>query len=1670
MVVVVEDKPPVRLPRSRTTSVAKTLEKDAIMEKPVAGSTKDEDSGESDNDDDLSDGPTHSEVEYVEEELVAIDYMLDNLQEVITKFPCEHTNIIPEFADVEFFMVSVDSLIIECCAHSYHNWNFSGQTRVLNAQVDNFLHQFTNLGGKFKLVIFSQLAALFKKDTTLGFIRNAVVGHLSQGPYKNDIEVFESPIDGRWAKYIADLTPSFFMVSTNDPTTAFCSEEDMNFKSRFETIVLDVLARTIPVVPLTNIVVNFSSVRAYYISPKLIQASNHEQYLEALWGLDSGIVKADTQPATYKSLSELWAHIIRDVRTSQQQLSPNFDALACAILLSAAVTQKRGSNRVYPTEKPDGKRGIDVIRDRRHLLKAATTLVEKLNWASLSFPVAELWDGRMIMALFDAINAGESVLPYRLQDEFAAAHTLAGLDKPIPTDTTDKLLDDPTEEVAEDLTLPCLHNIKSALFDTYLADIKGKDKPEKVDAPFSEHLKQKYNWKFSAVPEQCHEETEKVEDPYLKKRANRSRQFLSRWYEQFANSLEGRATNLLVDFSRAPRANIMLQEDAKETKGWAGQKKGGGGGKKGKSKKEEILEANKANKANKVLENERQKIKFALQQGKNAVAALGGIYFSLETPEMKATCDYEMLIRHSRDLQDKFVGDEHLDDRRRFAVDLVGLLKKAINQHWEFMDDKQKDDVANIWYSLGFEPFSQRRASTDAKSQKLTLKMNPVYYQMRYGGELIDIQSDPQKDERVTGFHPDSWQRDMLNVVDKGNSALIVAPTSAGKTFISYYCIEKILRASDEDVVVYVSPSKALTNQVCGSIYARFRNKSMTPGKSLFGTLWSDYNFNALNCQVLVTVPDAFEDLLLSKDAVTKQFVNKIRYVIFDEVHSIGSSDDAVIWEHLILLINCPFLALSATIGNVNKLHEWMFKLEQDKTNKARGVSLIVHQERYSELELAIQDIVKAGGAEKKEELIPFIPYGVYMPEKIRMFGIPEDQQLTSRQILELWEIMSQFDEQTKKAYEPCSFFKYTPDKPVWLSRSDLRKLESTLKDRFMHLLKNDEATMLQILKAFQKPLEKQLDARAKAYDQEHLLSQHIVSLIDNLQGDKMLPAICFNEDRSTCEKLARQLAAVLEQRQLDFEMSAEFKEKFEIKNEEKLMKLAKRKRDAAEKKKKGDKPDEEPEQEDFNFDPLAAQRAKLKDALAKFRLHGRTINDTDAYEKMTERMKRQAKGRESTRILLQLFERGIGFHHDALSMVEKGAVEVLFRTGHLSLLFSTSTLALGINMPCKTIIFGIDDPKLTPLLYRQMSGRAGRRGFDHSGKVIFTAIPTGKMRRLLTGSLPNLHPNPPFTISYLLRIFSRLHQVNPLEDEGFNESKATVQAKRLKSATNVLTNSFALITRDGEDKENMMRQLRVYTWFSAQLLRQEQLIDNKGTGRGLYQLVSLLQASEPGNLIFAHLIQNDIFHQLCRKYKGEELKLKVLHILATLFTRVYLPPDYNTARGVHLLPLSDSVKSEVDSYATSAMGMYGKYMSSLAPNGNLMDPDYAVSGATFTTEHHYKRELVPVFNKRYAFDESFLPAIDLEPVDHRGHRLYLNSYALDFWKNESRNQLLMYNKIPVNRVWYLLEEFKTSLAIIGDTLQLIARPADVVADLMLNLSREYDDKFRRVFGMKKRT
>jgi ATP-dependent RNA helicase HelY len=86
----------------------------------------------------------------------------------------------------------------------------------------------------------------------------------------------------------------------------------------------------------------------------------------------------------------------------------------------------------------------------------------------------------------------------------------------------------------------------------------------------------------------------------------------------------------------------------------------------------------------------------------------------------------------------------------------------------------------------------------------------------------------------------------------------------------------------------------------------------------------------------------------------------------------------------------------------------------------------------------------------------------------------------------------------------------------------------------------------------------------------------------------------------------------------------------------------------------------------------------------------------------------------------------GIAAHHAGMIPAFKETVEVLFQRGLLKVVVATETLALGINMPARTVVIerlekwnGESHVLLTPGEYTQLTGRAGRRGIDRVGHAV---------------------------------------------------------------------------------------------------------------------------------------------------------------------------------------------------------------------------------------------------------------------------------------------------------------------------------------------------------------
>ena len=121
---------------------------------------------------------------------------------------------------------------------------------------------------------------------------------------------------------------------------------------------------------------------------------------------------------------------------------------------------------------------------------------------------------------------------------------------------------------------------------------------------------------------------------------------------------------------------------------------------------------------------------------------------------------------------------------------------------------------------------------------------------------------------------------------------------------------------------------------------------------------------------------------------------------------------------------------------------------------------------------------------------------------------------------------------------------------------------------------------------------------------------------------------------------------------------------------------------------------------------------------------------------------------------LTDLLKKGVGVHHAGLSSKDRRTVEQSFLSGKIRILCSTSTLAVGVNLPAHLVIIkstlmynGRNYTEYTELEILQMIGRAGRPQFDTSAVVVIMTDPVNKSRyeNLIAGMRPiesTLHLN----------------------------------------------------------------------------------------------------------------------------------------------------------------------------------------------------------------------------------------------------------------------------------------------------------------------------------------
>uniref|UniRef100_A0A8C7EC43 DNA polymerase theta n=1 Tax=Nothoprocta perdicaria TaxID=30464 RepID=A0A8C7EC43_NOTPE len=147
--------------------------------------------------------------------------------------------------------------------------------------------------------------------------------------------------------------------------------------------------------------------------------------------------------------------------------------------------------------------------------------------------------------------------------------------------------------------------------------------------------------------------------------------------------------------------------------------------------------------------------------------------------------------------------------------------------------------------------------------------------------------------------------------------------------------------------------------------------------------------------------------------------------------------------------------------------------------------------------------------------------------------------------------------------------------------------------------------------------------------------------------------------------------------------------------------------------------------------DVIAREFYNLQQAESKKKQEG--IND------LLDQLKHSPSGLDS--VLQRTLPWGVAFHHAGLTFDERDIIEGAFRQGLIRVLAATSTLSSGVNLPARRVIvrtplFG--GQLLDILTYKQMAGRAGRKGVDTVGESILVCKPSERSKgtALLQGSL----------------------------------------------------------------------------------------------------------------------------------------------------------------------------------------------------------------------------------------------------------------------------------------------------------------------------------------------
>nr|XP_032658571.1 probable ATP-dependent RNA helicase DDX60 isoform X3 [Chelonoidis abingdonii] len=587
-------------------------------------------------------------------------------------------------------------------------------------------------------------------------------------------------------------------------------------------------------------------------------------------------------------------------------------------------------------------------------------------------------------------------------------------------------------------------------------------------------------------------------------------------------------------------------------------------------------------------------------------------------------------------------------------------------------------------------------------------------------------------------------------------------------------------------------------------------------------------------------------------------------------------------------MIRCPFLALSATISNPKHLTEWLQSVKRywqhvesireenlrsstttkkgtkkqrniKTLNKSYKVKLVLYGERYNDLEKYVCSLKN-----NDFTIHHYHPCAALSVDHIDKYGFPSDLAFSPRESILLYDSMVQVWENWPRADEldPEKFTHFK--NKIVITKADARKYEEELKEELKNWIVHDNRMKASRVLKLLKP--------HPPYCSEKDMKDNFPCFVEKLRQMDKLPALFFLFDIKKVENWAENINNNLEKKQKSKQIPKTERQIHLLTNRLKKMEKSMQKNQTVDMKITSSKTDKMI-LEEAEHGNLMEKLGKITEIPPDCTYANSQAVDTDILQKVIDRVKFM----KTNTTLKTLALRGIGYHHASVSQRGRQLVEMLFRMGFIQVVTATGTLALGINMPCKSVVFTQNSVYLDALNYRQMSGRAGRRGQDLLGNVFFYDIPLPKVDKLIKSNVPQLRGQFPLNISLALRLMLLAAKADDKED---------AEVKVLSLLKHSLL-SF--------NQPRVVEILKLYFLFSLQFLVKEGYLDQEGNTMGFAGLVSHLHYHEPSNFVLVGFLVKGLFHKLCQPRKdsktfSKEVMEQLVLVLANLFGRRYIP------------------------------------------------------------------------------------------------------------------------------------------------------------------------------------